>query len=145
MLLRNLAITFTVLFCLPAHAADARHPRAAAAAAQPPAAEDDSPQPTPTAKGASARTAGDVAGSVREFSALLDRVESSGQVAGLAVAVVKDDRVLIQRGIGYADASSGAPVTPDTVFRLASLSKASRARSRIGVDRGWRSSAGTRT
>ncbi len=126
MLLQNLAITFTLLFCLPAHAADARHPRAAAAAAatQPPAAEDEGSEPTASARGSSSRTAGDVAGSVREFDALLDRVESSGQVAGLAVAVVKDDHVLIQRGIGYANASTGAPVTPDTVFRLASLSKA---------------------
>jgi beta-lactamase class C len=126
MLLRNLAITFTVLFCLPAYAADARHPRAAAAAAatQPPATEDEGSEPTASAKGSSSRTAGDVAGSVREFNALLDRVESSGQIAGLAVAVVKDDHVLIQRGIGYANATTGAPVTPDTVFRLASLSKA---------------------
>jgi len=32
--------------------------------------------------------------------------------------------VLLQRGIGYADASRDLPVTVDTVFRLASLSKA---------------------
>ena len=61
---------------------------------------------------------------MREFNALLDRIEGSKQIAGLAVAVVKDDRVLIQRGLGYANVSTGAPVTPDTVFRLASLSKA---------------------
>ena len=59
-----------------------------------------------------------------EFDGWLDRVAQSGQVSGLAVAIVKDDKVLLQRGIGYADASTGAPVTTDTVFRLASLSKA---------------------
>lgn len=53
----------------------------------------------------------------------LDAIEASGQVAGLAVGIVQGDQVLLQRGIGYADASSGQPVTPDTVFRLASLSK----------------------
>jgi beta-lactamase class C len=68
--------------------------------------------------------AGDAAGTVHDFNALLDQVAGSGRVAGLAVAVVKDKEVLLQRGIGYADMSSGAPVTPDTVFRLASLSKA---------------------
>lgn len=53
----------------------------------------------------------------------LDAIESSGQVAGLAVGIVQGDQVLLQRGIGFADANSGQPVTPDTVFRLASLSK----------------------
>jgi len=125
MLYRNLAFALAVLFCLPAHSADARHPRAASAvAASPPSAEDEAPEPTPTIKGSSPRTAHDVEGSVREFNALLDRIEGSKQIAGLAVAVVKDDRVLIQRDLGYANVSTGAPVTPDTVFRLASLSKA---------------------
>ncbi|TDR46687.1 beta-lactamase class C [Tahibacter aquaticus] len=58
-----------------------------------------------------------------EMNLWLDSIEASGQVAGLAVGVVQDDRVLLQRGIGYADAASGQAVTPDTVFRLASLSK----------------------
>lgn len=53
----------------------------------------------------------------------LDSIEASGKIAGLAVAVVQDDQVLLQRGVGYADAVAGTPVTPDTVFRLASLSK----------------------
>ncbi|MBN8739963.1 MAG: beta-lactamase family protein [Xanthomonadaceae bacterium] len=53
----------------------------------------------------------------------LDSIEASGQVAGLAAAVVQGDQVLLQRGIGFADAAAGTPVTPDTVFRLASLSK----------------------
>ncbi|TLY51658.1 MAG: beta-lactamase family protein [Gammaproteobacteria bacterium] len=52
------------------------------------------------------------------------QVAGSGRIAGLAVSVVKNKEVLLQRGIGYADMNSGAPVTPDTVFRLASLSKA---------------------
>jgi len=59
-----------------------------------------------------------------EFDGWLDAVAQSGQVSGLAAAIVKDDKVLLQRGIGYADASAGLPVTTDTVFRLASLSKA---------------------
>ena len=58
-----------------------------------------------------------------EMNFWLDSIEASGQVAGLAVAVVQGDQVLLQRGVGYADAAAGTPVTPDTVFRLASLSK----------------------
>ena len=60
----------------------------------------------------------------REFDGWLDEVDHSGGIAGLAAAVVKDDKVLLERGIGAADWSSGEPVTVDTVFRLASLSKA---------------------
>jgi beta-lactamase class C len=61
---------------------------------------------------------------VKDFDSWLDAVDQSGQVSGLAVAVIKDDKILLQRGIGYANAQTGEPVTPDTVFRLASLSKA---------------------
>jgi len=77
--------------------------------------------PPPTARIA---TTSDVASVARDFNTWLDAVEQSGQVSGLAAVVVKDDQVLLQRGIGYADAGRGLPVTPDSVFRLASLSKA---------------------
>jgi len=60
----------------------------------------------------------------RQFDRWLDGLESSSEVSGLAVAVVKDDKVLLERGIGYANASTREPVTANTVFRLASLSKA---------------------
>jgi len=60
----------------------------------------------------------------RQFDRWLDGLESSSDVSGLAVAVVKDDKVLLERGIGYANASTREPVTANTVFRLASLSKA---------------------
>jgi len=82
--------------------------------------------PAPVAKvlasnDAVAANAGIVA---RQFDRWLDGLESSSDVSGLAVAVVKDDKVLLERGIGYANASTREPVTASTVFRLASLSKA---------------------
>lgn len=40
-----------------------------------------------------------------------------------AVLVVKDDEVLIDRGYGLADVEWSMPNSPDTVFRLASLTK----------------------
>lgn len=42
---------------------------------------------------------------------------------GLAIAVVNRDGVLFERGYGIRNIDTGAPVTPDTVFQLASVSK----------------------
>jgi beta-lactamase class C len=54
----------------------------------------------------------------------IDQIDSAGQVSGLAVAVVQGDEVVNEKTIGYAEAGSGEKVEADTVFRLASLSKA---------------------
>ena len=45
------------------------------------------------------------------------------EMAGLAVAVVEDGELRFVRAYGVADASTGAPVTPRTLFRWASVSK----------------------
>ncbi len=102
-------------------------PQAARAArAKPRAVAQKSSPAKPTAAVASATSkviAGAEANAVRQMNAWLDAIDGSRLISGMAVAVVKDDQVLLQRGIGYADASARIPVTPDTVFRLASLSK----------------------
>ncbi len=54
----------------------------------------------------------------------LDKVEQRDDVVGLATAVVVGQHVAYERTMGYADAHTGEHVTPATVFRLASLSKA---------------------
>ncbi|MHA6204573.1 serine hydrolase domain-containing protein [Dyella soli] len=54
----------------------------------------------------------------------LQRLDQRNAVAGLATAVVMDDKVVFEDTIGYANAATREPVTPETVFRLASLSKA---------------------
>ncbi len=59
-----------------------------------------------------------------DFNHWVDQIEQSGQVSGLAISVIQGDKVLLERGIGYADWKSREPITVDTVFRLASLSKA---------------------
>lgn len=59
-----------------------------------------------------------------DYTRWLDVIEQRHAVAGLATAVVYDNKVIYEHTLGYADASNDAPVTPDTVFRLASLSKA---------------------
>lgn len=54
----------------------------------------------------------------------LTKLDQRNAVAGLATAVVVNDKVVFEGTIGYADALDKEPVKPDTVFRLASLSKA---------------------
>lgn len=61
---------------------------------------------------------------ISELDQWVDHVESANQVSGLAIAVIQGNRVVHERMIGYADVDSGELVEGDTVFRLASLSKA---------------------
>jgi CubicO group peptidase (beta-lactamase class C family) len=42
---------------------------------------------------------------------------------GCALAVVKDGRILYERGYGMADLDHNVPITPSTVFHVASMSK----------------------
>ena len=44
-------------------------------------------------------------------------------IPGGAIAVVKDGRLVLARGYGYADAEAKTPVAPDALFRIASVSK----------------------
>lgn len=82
------------------------------------------PAPIPIPVFDSRAVARDAAAVARDFDRWLDGVEGTNDVAGLAAAIVKDDKVLLERGIGYADTSTRERVSGDTTFRLASLSKA---------------------
>ena len=53
---------------------------------------------------------------------LVEAFLGSHEVAGLAIAVVRDEEI-VSRGFGVRDVSSGASVTPETMFHLASVSK----------------------
>ena len=53
---------------------------------------------------------------------LVENLLRTHDVAGLAVAVVRDHDV-VSRGFGVRDVGSGEPVTPETMFHLASVSK----------------------
>ena len=59
-----------------------------------------------------------------DYQRWLNRLGERHAVAGLVTAVVIDGKVVFEGTVGYADAATRQPVTPDTVFRLASLSKA---------------------
>ena len=45
------------------------------------------------------------------------------KIASYAVAVVKDGRLVLARGYGYADLENSVPATAETVYRLGSITK----------------------
>ncbi|MEO5828946.1 MAG: serine hydrolase domain-containing protein [Rhodanobacter sp.] len=61
---------------------------------------------------------------LEDYQRWLNRIAQRDAVAGLATAVVIDGKVVYEGTVGYADAATKQAVTPHTVFRLASLSKA---------------------
>ena len=59
--------------------------------------------------------------SIRTF---IDSTMSQWHVAGLSVAVVKDNEILMTEGFGYRDIEKKLPVTSQTLFAIGSSSKA---------------------
>jgi len=54
----------------------------------------------------------------------IDAVRLKSGVPGLAIAVVKDGKVVFSEGFGYRDVAKKLPVTPNTAFAIGSSSKA---------------------
>ena len=104
-----LIVAFTFgLACAPVHATPAT-------TSSPPPSTVSVTTPLPSAR---------IQNTLADYKRWLNLVEKRSAVAGLATAVVIGDKVVFEGTIGYADAATKEPVTPTTVFRLASLSKA---------------------
>lgn len=58
------------------------------------------------------------------LDAVIDRWVSSERIVGLTAIVARDGEVIYHRNAGHADREAGRPVTDDTIFRLASMTKA---------------------
>jgi CubicO group peptidase (beta-lactamase class C family) len=61
---------------------------------------------------------------IARVDAIFDELVRERRVPGLAYGIVKDGRLLHVRALGLRDAERGLPATPDTRFRIASMSKA---------------------
>ncbi len=59
----------------------------------------------------------------REIEAAVREIVNRWPAVGLAVGVVRDGRLETFCGHGFADIRTKRPITPDTVFRIASISK----------------------
>lgn len=57
------------------------------------------------------------------FDRIVPALMKKWGIPGAAVAVVRDGRLVLARGYGYADVEAKAPVQPDALFRVASVSK----------------------
>ena len=66
----------------------------------------------------------DITRAARQVENLAQQLVDQKHLPGLALAIVQNGKVVSMRGFGVTGAPGYQPVTPDTVFRLASLSKA---------------------
>src|SRR4051812_39064842 len=55
---------------------------------------------------------------------VVDEKRAELGVPGAALAIVKDDKVILSRGFGFRDAEAKMPVGPDTQFAIGSCTKA---------------------
>jgi CubicO group peptidase (beta-lactamase class C family) len=61
---------------------------------------------------------------LQDFDAYVENVRKTFDVPGIAVAIVKDGQVVLQRGYGLRDREAKAPVDAHTLFAIASNTKA---------------------
>lgn len=62
-------------------------------------------------------------GNFEEIDHYVQQAMESWQIPGVALAVVKGNEILHTAGYGVRDRESGDPVTPDTLFAIASITK----------------------
>ncbi|MHC4163251.1 MAG: serine hydrolase domain-containing protein [Planctomycetota bacterium] len=60
---------------------------------------------------------------LRPFDELLTSFMAEHRVPGASLAVVRHGRLVVARGYGWADREEKAPVRPESLFRIASVSK----------------------
>src|SRR4051794_29958539 len=57
------------------------------------------------------------------FDRVMEKVVREHHVPGAALAVARNGRIVYSRGFGYADLDKKEPVEPNSLFRIASVSK----------------------
>ena len=64
-----------------------------------------------------------VAPMVTDFARAIDSLRREAHIPGLAAVLLRDTTVIMAEGFGFADVERHIPVTPDTPFNIASVSK----------------------
>ena len=83
----------------------------AAAGPQPTPGPTVTPTPTPAANAEAV------------FDGLIPELLEKWEVPGASVAIAKDGRLVLAKGYGLADVEEDDPVKPDSIYRIASISK----------------------
>ena len=86
---------------------------AAAAAAQAPAAAPAGAEPAPP-----------LPEQLQDFDAYVEAVRKQFEVPGIAVAIVQEGRIVLERGYGLREIGKPEPVDAHTLFAIASNTKA---------------------
>ncbi|WP_232321274.1 serine hydrolase domain-containing protein [Sporosarcina ureae] len=60
----------------------------------------------------------------KQIKKVVTKNMSKGKIPGLSITIVKDDKTVYQKGFGYSDLDEVKPVTSQSLFELASNSKA---------------------
>lgn len=69
------------------------------------------------------------------LDAMLNQVVAQELVPGFSIAIVRDGRVIYQRGVGWADREAGRRVDADTLFYIVSCTKSMTALAAVLLDR----------
>jgi CubicO group peptidase (beta-lactamase class C family) len=73
---------------------------------------------------ARAATPADLAARLAAIEKAVEEKRQALGIPGLSLVIVKDDKVIYMKGLGYRDFERKVPVTPDTLFAIGSSSKA---------------------
>jgi CubicO group peptidase (beta-lactamase class C family) len=92
--------------------------------AAPPARTAPATPPAKTAPPAGAGAKADLEARLAHLASVLEQERERQHVPGMAVAVVRGDRVVFARGFGVRDLTTNEPVTPETLFAIGSSTKA---------------------
>ena len=91
---------------------------------KPPPTATPTPIPTPDLRAASsAGNTGTTPPGMETYDRLIPELMEKWEVPGGAIAVLKDGRLVLAKGYGLADVETGELVQPDSLFRIASISK----------------------
>lgn len=58
-----------------------------------------------------------------DYAAYIEEIVERDNIAGVAIAVIEGDEIVLVQGFGYRDLENGLPVTADTLFHIGSTNK----------------------
>ena len=86
-------------------------------------AQAQSPSPSAPPESSGETPAGFTSTQLADFDGFVEAELKKWGVPGVAIVVVKDDRIILQRGYGYRDLEKKLPMTAKTVQPIASITK----------------------